>query len=131
MEKMDSGLYVIFNRLNRELNLFKSRFFAMSKKVKDEDAQKEWDKRSVAELWCYYNNLLSKINFEIEDLETRMLTNFPDDLETNLLIQKIYIAKLEKKLCYYPENKVFMLEDMTIEEINQENKNLAELEGIK
>jgi hypothetical protein len=128
-EKINNGLYVNFNRLNKELNLFENRFYATNKKVhKNKDIQTELDKRLYAELWIYYNNLIDFIQNKVVDLETKMLETFPSDLESHLLQQNIPVKLLEKKVVYYPENKAFELDKMNVTEINKENSFLKGVE---
>lgn len=126
---MDSGLNVVFNRINKELNLFRNRFFAVTaKKSKKDSVQKEYDKRNYAELWMHYKNLIEHITKETIDLESKMLELFPEDMEKSNIPIAIPVIKMETKLVYYPENMVFELEDMNIEEINKENFYLKSVE---
>lgn len=128
-EKINNGLYVTFNRLNKELNLFENRFYSVTRKtVTDKELQNELDKRMYAELWCYYNNLINHLQDKVVDIETKLLESFPEDLERELYIQNIPVKTLDKKVVYYPENEVFVLEDLTIPEINKENEFLK---GVK
>lgn len=128
-EKINNGLYVTFNRLNKELNLFENRFYSMARKtIKDKEVQNEVNKRMYAELWAYYNNLIDYLQEKVVSLESNMLESFPDDLERELYIQSIPIKILNKKAVYYPENKVFCLEELSVPEINKENEFLK---GVK